>query len=91
MNSNSNTIASMIETVDDGSISIDYDIDYNRLSQMAIARPSVSSISSNGTSTTTNNGTKRSKDLPPCYVCGAEAYGYNFDQSNKTRKLGDFN
>ncbi len=80
----------MIETADDGSISIDYnmhDIDYNRLSQMAIARPSVSSISSNGTSTTTNNGTKRSsKDLPPCYVCGAEAYGYNFDQSNKTRK-----
>jgi hypothetical protein len=82
-----------METFDDGSTSIDYDIhdiDYNRLSQMAIARPSVSSISSNGTSTTTNNGMKRPKDLPPCYVCGAEAYGYNFDQSNKTRKLADF-
>ncbi|CAF1281858.1 unnamed protein product [Rotaria sordida] len=29
---------------------------------------------------TTNNGTRRQKDISPCYVCGAKAHGYNFDQ-----------
>lgn len=32
---------------------------------------------------TNSNGTKRSKDISPCYVCGAKAYGYNFDQSTR--------
>lgn len=31
---------------------------------------------------TSTNGSKRQKDISPCYVCGAKAHGYNFDQSN---------
>ena len=27
-------------------------------------------------------GSKRQKDISPCYVCGARAHGYNFDQSS---------
>jgi hypothetical protein len=33
-----------------------------------------------------NNGLKRTKDISPCYVCGAKAHGYNFDQSNEKQK-----
>lgn len=33
------------------------------------------------------NTSKRSKDISPCYVCGAKAHGYNFDQSKKTEGL----
>ncbi len=71
MNSNS-------ESIDDGSVSMDDD-DKQR-SRSHITRSSAGSTSSNGT--TSNNGTKRSKDISPCYVCGAKAHGYNFDQSN---------
>ncbi|CAF1216135.1 unnamed protein product [Adineta steineri] len=77
MNSNNDIIAN-----DDQSISIDHDIydgDYNQRSQNDIIHSSGSSISSNST-TTVNNGTRRLKDVPPCFVCGAEAHGYNFDQ-----------
>ena len=31
------------------------------------------------------NGSKRQKDISPCYVCGAKAHGYNFDQSNEIK------
>jgi hypothetical protein len=31
---------------------------------------------------TSNSASKRPKDISPCYVCGAKAHGYNFDQSN---------
>ncbi len=87
MNSNSDTTTSMIETVDDESTSIDGDmqeINYNQRSRMHITRSSAGSTSSNGT--TTHHGTKRQKEISPCYVCGARAHGYNFDQSNKRRQ-----
>ena len=35
--------------------------------------------------TPTTSGSKRQKDISPCFVCGAKAHGYNFDQS-KTRE-----
>jgi len=31
-------------------------------------------------SAVSTNTSKRSKDISPCYVCGAKAHGYNFDQ-----------
>lgn len=55
-----------------------YDDERQRFSTH-VSRSSVTSISSTSTS---NNGTKRQKDISPCYVCGAKAHGYNFDQSN---------
>lgn len=72
---------SMMEIVDDGSTSIDDDpreVDYRQRSRTHVARSSAGSTSSSGA------GTKRQKDISPCYVCGAKANGYNFDQSNKT-------
>ena len=50
-----------------------------------IHAPRTSIVSTSSTSTI-NNGTKRQKDVSPCYVCGAKAHGYNFDQSNKIKK-----
>ena len=44
-----------------------------------LPRSSLASLTSN--SSTTSSGTKRQKDISPCYVCGAKAHGYNFDQS----------
>ena len=35
----------------------------------------------NISNTTATNLVKRTKDISPCYVCGAKAHGYNFDQS----------
>jgi hypothetical protein len=85
MNSNSDTTtASINDTIDDESTSIDDDIhenNYDQRSRTHISRSSAGSTSSNGT-TTTSNGIKRQKDISPCYVCGAKAHGYNFDQSN---------
>ncbi|CAF0850247.1 unnamed protein product [Rotaria sp. Silwood1] len=81
MNSNSDRVVSMIEIVDDGSTSIDDDIrevDYKQQSRTHIVHSSAGSTSSTGTGT--NTGTKRQKDISPCYVCGAKANGYNFDQ-----------
>ena len=85
MNSNSDPTVLMVENVDEESTSIDDDmreVEYNQRSRSHITRSSGESTSSNGT-TTTNNGTKRQKDVSPCYVCGAKAHGYNFDQSNQ--------
>ena len=48
-----------------------------------------SSIASGSGTGITSHGTKRHKDLSPCYVCGAKAHGYNFDQSSE-RKIIDF-
>ncbi|CAF0793076.1 unnamed protein product [Rotaria sordida] len=81
MDSNSDKVISMIEIADDGSTSIDDDmqeVDYKQRSRTHIARSSAGSTSSTGTAT--NTGTKRQKDISPCYVCGAKANGYNFDQ-----------
>jgi hypothetical protein len=55
------------------------DDNINQQSGTHVSRSSVTSISS---SSTINNGSKRQKDISPCYVCGAKAHGYNFDQSN---------
>ncbi|CAF2132026.1 unnamed protein product [Rotaria magnacalcarata] len=77
MSSNSDIATPMVDVIDDGSISTDDDImevDYKQQSRTHIARSSAGSTSSNGT------GTKRQKDISPCYVCGAKANGYNFDQ-----------
>jgi hypothetical protein len=41
-------------------------------------------LSNTTNNSTTTNGIKRSKDISPCYVCGAKAHGYNFDQSNQS-------
>ena len=37
------------------------------------------SLASTGSGASGNS--KRQKDISPCYVCGAKAHGYNFDQS----------
>jgi hypothetical protein len=77
----------MIETVDDESTSIDDDIhevDYNQQPRTHITRSSAGSTSSNGTTTATRR--KCQREISPCYVCGAKAHGYNFDQSNRTKK-----
>jgi hypothetical protein len=91
MNSNNSpTTTLMVETVDDESISIDDDmreIEYDEQSRTHITRSSAGSTSSNGTTTTTNTGPKRQKEMSPCYVCGAKAHGYNFDQSKKNLKI----
>ncbi len=77
---NSNNCPKTIEIVDEESTSIDDDmreLDYDQRSRTHITRSSAGSSSSNGTIT----GPKRQKDMSPCYVCGAKAHGYNFDQS----------
>ena len=46
-------------------------------------------VSRSSTISASNGGSKRSKDISPCYVCGAKAHGYNFDQSKATRKKSE--
>lgn len=43
-------------------------------------------VSRSTTISTSTSGSKRQKDISPCYVCGAKAHGYNFDQSKDQRK-----
>jgi hypothetical protein len=62
------------KTIDDDQY--EDDDNNNQQSGTHISRSSVTSTSAG------NNGTKRQKDISPCYVCGAKAHGYNFDQSN---------
>jgi ribosomal protein L34E len=72
---------SMADMLDDDSTSITDNMDNMNLdhqSRSYLKRPSEGSTSSNGT---VNSGIKRHKDMPPCFVCGAKANGYNFDQS----------
>ncbi|CAF3525686.1 unnamed protein product [Adineta steineri] len=73
---------SVIEIDDDKSKSSgseQYD-DSNITNQQTGTHASRSSIASNSSTSTSNNGIKRQKDVSPCYVCGAKAHGYNFDQ-----------
>lgn len=45
-------------------------------------RSSTASMSNDETTPVApTTGTKRPKEVSPCYVCGAKAHGYNFDQS----------
>ena len=79
---------SMIEIDDDDkSKSSDSDQcdDANMSNQQSGIHVSRSSTASNSSTSLSNNGIKRQKDVSPCYVCGAKAHGYNFDQSNKIR------
>ncbi|CAF1528317.1 unnamed protein product [Adineta ricciae] len=59
---------------DERTLSIDAD-EYKKHPRNHISRSS-----SGSTSSSTTNGIKRVKDIPPCVVCGADAHGYNFDQ-----------
>ena len=82
----------MTENVDSESASMDDDmqeVDYDQHPRTHTARSSAGSTSSNGTTTTANSGAKRQKDVSPCYVCGAKAHGYNFDQSKNIKKFKD--
>jgi hypothetical protein len=80
MNSSSDMNTLPIEIDDTESKSIDgdqfEDDSNNQQSNTHISRSSVPNTN------TINNGPKRQKDISPCYVCGAKAHGYNFDQSN---------
>ncbi len=80
MNSNFDINSLPIEIDDDESQSIDDDQSENNQSKPKsgthVSRSSIPGASA------ANNGAKRQKDISPCYVCGAKAHGYNFDQSN---------
>lgn len=68
---------------DEGSTSIDEhrrDASEHSRPRAYTTRSSDGSISSGGTTTNAPNGIKRQKEMPPCFVCGAKANGYNFDQ-----------
>lgn len=83
MNSDVNMESSVIELDDDDSKSSDtYQQGTNIISQQPGTHISRSTIPRTSSSTTSSNGAKRQKDISPCYVCGAQAHGYNFDQSN---------
>jgi hypothetical protein len=88
MNSNIDMSSSLIEIDGEGdSKSIDDDqSDDNNTKQQSGAHISRSCTVTTSGTTTTNSGTKRSKDISPCYVCGAKAHGYNFDQSNPKKR-----
>jgi len=88
MNSiSSESPVALAEMMDEESNSIEGDVqemDINQNPQQFLKRSSAGSTSSNGTTITSNlsasTGVKRQKDMPPCFVCGAKANGYNFDQ-----------
>lgn len=65
--------------------------DYDQQSHPRLSHSSTGSMISDGTATSgTMIASKRPKEVSPCYVCGAKAHGYNFDQS-KPRELCLFN
>ena len=79
---------SMIEIDDDdeksknsSSSNSDQYEDLNAANSQSRAHISRSSITSSSSASLSNGGSKRQKDISPCYVCGAKAHGYNFDQS----------
>lgn len=82
MNSIKELNESSIELIDDESQSADSD----QQNQSSRPRSSAESISSTGT-TATMTGSKRQKEMPPCFVCGAKANGYNFDQSTDSSRF----
>ena len=89
MNSSSSDMhASMIGIHDDdeksknSSSNSDQYEDLNATNHQSRAHISRSSVTSSSSTSLSNGGTKRQKDISPCYVCGAKAHGYNFDQSN---------
>jgi hypothetical protein len=83
MNSSTDINSPTIEMDGDGeSQSIDDDQSEDNIKQLSNTHISRSYAASTSSTGTTNNGAKRQKDISPCYVCGAKAHGYNFDQSN---------
>lgn len=83
MNSNNDRpTTSKVTTIDEDT----HPSDYDQQSQPHLSRSSTASILSDEASSMTeapitNTGSKRPKEVSPCYVCGAKAHGYNFDQS----------
>ncbi|CAF4493725.1 unnamed protein product [Rotaria socialis] len=84
MNSSVDMQLSMIEHDDDdddkSKSSDDYQYQDNTNNQEVGTRVSRSTVSNKSSTITSTNGAKRQKDISPCYVCGAKAHGYNFDQ-----------
>ena len=78
MNSNNDRpTTSKVTTIDEDT----HPGDYDQQSHPHLSRSSTGSIISDEASSVTNTGSKRPKEVSPCYVCGAKAHGYNFDQS----------
>ncbi|CAF3732036.1 unnamed protein product [Rotaria magnacalcarata] len=85
MNSSVDMQSSMIELDDDddddkSKSSDDYQYQDNTNKQEVGTHVSRSAVSNTSSTATSTNGAKRQKDISPCYVCGAKAHGYNFDQ-----------
>ena len=79
---------------DDESTSIDEDMreagGQHPRSRTHTTRSSDGSTSSGGTTTNAPHNLKRQKEMPPCFVCGAKANGYNFDQSKSSEETLTF-
>ncbi|CAF5101714.1 unnamed protein product [Rotaria magnacalcarata] len=93
MNSSVDMQSSMIELDDDddddkSKSSDDYQYQDNTNKQEVGTHVSRSAVSNTSSTATSTNGAKRQKDISPCYVCGAKAHGYNFDQSSLKENLG---
>lgn len=58
---------------------------YHQHQQFARAGTHMSRASLPHSASGATGSSKRQKDISPCYVCGAKAHGYNFDQSEKMR------
>lgn len=72
---------SMTMIINEESLSSDdQDVETYQVNRSSLARSSAGSTSSTATNNTSSTG-KRQKEMPPCFVCGAKANGYNFDQS----------
>ena len=85
LNSNSNQISMMTESVNKTLTNI-VDVDtlqvvYEQQSQTN--QSDLNNPSTSHTVITTSHGIRRQKETSPCYVCGAKANGYNFDQSDR--------
>lgn len=76
---------SMIEIDDDdddvSTIVDDEPTDTNNQQQQQQPGTHMSRASLSSSTTGASANSKRQKDISPCYVCGAKAHGYNFDQS----------
>lgn len=83
MNSNSAMESSFIQVNDESERKDAYTHGENDNHQQPEKRQSRTTVVCPSTTAATSTGTKRHKDVSPCYVCGAKAHGYNFDQSNE--------
>ena len=84
MNSLNESRSSLMDNTSEESMSVDENSS-KTIQQNYQQDRSRSHTTRSSAGSTNSNGTKRSKDISPCYVCGAQAHGYNFDQSNSIR------